>query len=470
MDYSWNLMVNLGIISIALVCATALRTRVTFLQRFLIPNALAGGAALLLFYNYIGGPVLGLDTGILGDLIFHLLNISFIAMSLRPPSGQPQTGRPVAGMANALLTQYALQTFVGFALTFVLIFTILPDLFPGFGLLLTMGFALGPAQAFTLASTWEKSFPGAGTVGLTFGAVGYLWACFGGFLLITQGVRRGWVSLAHTKGRDLLELKGGVLAREDQGPPGAELRTESEAIDSMSLHFGLILGIYLLTYLGMHLLTWLLSFLGKSGNDLASSFWGITFIFAAIAAIGARILMARMKLDHVLDHGTLNRVGGTSVDYMVAAALGAISLSVVAEYWLPILIISTVGGAITLTVVPFICSRMFDSHQFHRTLLIYGATTGTLPTGLMLLRVIDPEFETPALSDYIPGSAIVFALCIPLILTIRLPLKGYVEGDPMYHWIAFAVFGLYVIGTAVAFRWIAGKRAFQLQGSVWYRG
>ena len=125
-----------------------------------------------------------------------------------------------------------------------------------------------------------------------------------------------------------------------------------------------------------------------------------------------------MGVEHALDNGALTRIAGNSVDIMVAAAVGAISLTVVAQYWLPILIVALFGGTITFFTVIWISSRIFDDFKFHRALIIFGACTGTMPTGLALLRVIDPDFETPVAADYMYSSAITFFLVIPFILAI----------------------------------------------------
>ena len=86
MDFSWKAVIDAGLISAALVLATLIRSKVSFFQKFLIPNALTAGFILLPVYNYLL-PAVGYKVNGLGDLVYHLLNISFISMSLRssPP-------------------------------------------------------------------------------------------------------------------------------------------------------------------------------------------------------------------------------------------------------------------------------------------------------------------------------------------------------------------------------------------------
>ena len=70
-----------------------------------------------------------------------------------------------------------------------------------------------------------------------------------------------------------------------------------------------------------------------------------------------------------------------------------------------------------------------------------------MPTGLALLRILDPEFETPAAVDYMYGSGVAFVLVIPILVDIlllailllglpalwSLPLNGFAQMFPDYY-------------------------------------
>ena len=77
MSFNWTYIIHLGILSCSLLIATFIRSRVRFFQKYLIPNALTAGFILLVFYNYIA-PAIALETDFLGELVYHLLNLSFI--------------------------------------------------------------------------------------------------------------------------------------------------------------------------------------------------------------------------------------------------------------------------------------------------------------------------------------------------------------------------------------------------------
>jgi ESS family glutamate:Na+ symporter len=467
MEFEWSFFVDVGIVSIALLIATLIRAKVRFFQKFLIPNALTAGFILLIFYN-LAGPALGLGQDGLGQTVYHLLSLSFIAMMLRKTeSKRGRGGRGVLWFSVACTFQIGLQGFVGFGLTLIFVNTFLPTLFPSFGLLLPLGYALGPGQAYSIGSSWEPSgFVGAGTVGLTFAAIGFLLACFVGVFLVNYGIRHGWLKstgneIAHTDSGPGVRPRGSAL------PVGGHLTTDSDAIDTMTVNLGLVTACYLLTYLFLRFVTYLLGFAGDLGVELAVSLWGISFVFASVMALIVRNLMTALKIDHVLDNGSLTRISGTSVDLTVAAAVGAISIAVVGQYWLPLVIIAAVGAIAVTITVPWMGSRLFLNYRLHRTLIMFGAMTGTLPAGLALLRVIDPDFETPVGTDYAYSSAVVFLIVIPLVLVIGLPARAVTQDRPILIWITLAIVGAYVVIGFVLYLILAGRHRLRKAGRIW---
>jgi glutamate:Na+ symporter, ESS family len=467
-NFTWSLIIDLGIIAVALVAATYIRSRVRFFQTFLIPNALTAGFLLLPYYNYIA-PMQGLTSDSLGELVYHLLNLTFIAMILRKaPTGHKKHDGTIFATSIGTLSQYALQATLGLGITALFIHLAMPDLNPGFGLLLPLGFALGPGQAFAIGQTWESfGFEGAGSLGLSFAAMGFLWACFGGVFLMNYGIRKGWIEPEHLEKLNSRGTRSGVYHNGSEHPVGARLTTDTEAIDSFTFHIAMIFIIYLASYLFLHGFSWLLALIGPAGVQLAESLWGINFIFSALIAMVFRAVFERTGVAKVLDNLTLTRISGLSVDLMVASAVGAISLVVVMSYWLPILVISVTGGVVAFITVPWISSRMFKDHRFHRTLMIYGASTGTMPTGLSLLRAMDPEFETPVASDYMFSSGISFVLLIPLILIMNFPTLSKFNNEPRLYWITVALSIAYLLFVLVSFLLLARSRAFKRKNHVW---
>ncbi len=469
MDFSWKIIIDAGIISTALLIATFLRTKLRFLQRLMVPNALTAGFILLPVYNYLM-PALGYTQHRLGDLVYHLLSISFIAMTLRsrPPKAKGDARSSVWAMSTAIISQYAIQAFLGLMLTWVLIKTVMPGLNPAFGLTLPLGFAMGPGQAYAIGKGWEPmGFEGAGTVGLTMAALGYLWACIVGVALVNVGVKKGYLPKAAVASLTDRAMLTGVVPADAERPVGSRNTTDLEAIDPMSLHMAAVAATYLLSFLLLCGLSSLLGLAGKAGRDLATNLWGINFIFSALTAMLVRVVVDKLKVGHVLDDDGLSRISGMAVDYMVTGSLAAISLVFVGRYWLPLLTVSTLGGIIITLTVPWMCSRMFKDHRYERMIMIYGVSTGTLSTGLALLRILDPEFKTKVSSDYMLSAGMTFALMIPFILAINLPAQAGMQGSLGPFWTMVIIAACYLVYSFVAFAFEARSRTLRKPATMW---
>jgi ESS family glutamate:Na+ symporter len=468
MNFNWNFFLNGGIIATGLLIATAIRSKVRFFQRFLIPNSIIAGFLLLPMYNFVFANI-NMNTDALGELAYHLLSLSFIALTLRTPYRQKGRGRNISSTSMAILAQFGLQALIGLGLTWLFIQTFIPDLFHSFGLLLPLGFAQGPGQAFAIGEGWRIfGIEDAGTVGLTFAAVGFILASFGGIFLINYGVRHHWIKPDYIKSIKTPDVRTGVYPRGSELPVGALQTTQTEAIDSLTINVVAVLFAYMLTFLFLSGLGVVLGFIGDAGNELATNLWGISFIFAALMGMLVRKILAFMGADHILDNRTLNRVSGLSVDLMVTSSIAAISLVIVAQYWLPILLVSLAGGLMTLAVIPWMGSRVFTDHKFLRSLLIFGVSTGTLSTGLALLRVLDPEFETPVASDYTYASGMTFVLAIPFILSINFSARAYQSGDMNWFLAALGVALAYALGAFLWYFALAGKKSFAGPSKVWF--
>ena len=74
MNFSWSIFLDLGLICLALLLATFIRSKVRFFQKFLIPNALIAGFILLPFYNYLA-PRLGIGREGL-DTIYRFVDMA----------------------------------------------------------------------------------------------------------------------------------------------------------------------------------------------------------------------------------------------------------------------------------------------------------------------------------------------------------------------------------------------------------
>jgi len=450
----WALIIDFTILSVSLLAATLLRAHVRFLQRFLVPNAItAGFVGLGLVYlteNIF--PEIMPSREILGNIVYHLLAITFISIALKKRKKYLEKNSITT--AFHLTLGYAIEGFVGYTITLIFLFTIMPDIFPTFGMLFEMGFGQSSGQAYALGKQWERlGFTDGGTVGLAFGAIGFLWSCFVGIPLLNWGIRKGYVKNV----RPAMLANRGFFVR-NAGPPAGKSTTHPDVIASGSFHLAFIGSVYLLDYFFIKFIVFLLGrFGGEFSVQLGNILWAYHAFFATLLAMLIGKLLDRLNLHHILDNDTLTGISASSVDFLVTAAIMAIEIVVVMQYIVPILVICVVGGTLIMLVVFMLAKRSFDDYFFERVISIFGLLTGTVSTGLALLRVIDPEYKTPAASDLVLGSGFSLFLGFPLLLLINIPaihqtVRAYLFTD-------FAILGyiLIVFFAAVILRLIRIK-------------
>ena len=388
--FPFESMLVFGGLASMLLIGVLLRARVPFFQRFLFPSCLIGGVIGLILVNF---RVIKIAVSDLEIFAYHFFNISFISVGLTRGNDQknssPRGKAFIKGPAWMALVQgscFGLQAAVGGLL--VILFGVLGmELFPTFGFLAPLGFEEGPGQALSVGKVWEGfGFEQAATIGLTFAAIGYLFAFFVGVPIVNRGIRKGQAAYgAKALPRDLLT---GIIPSEKQTETAGKLTLHTGNVDSMAFQAALVGLVYLLTY-GFVKYTGLLL-----PPDAAKIMWGFFFVFGLLFAFCVRLLIQKFGAEHLIDPGIQRRITGWSIDFLIVATVMAIQFLVVWKYALPIFLISILNGVLTTVVVIYLGKRLWD-HNLERTAAVYGAVTGTVSCGLLLLRIADPDFKTP---------------------------------------------------------------------------
>ena len=149
----------------------------------------------------------------------------------------------------------------------------------------------------------------------------------------------------------------------------------------------------MITYLFVKTLT---SFLP---SEIAKTLWGFFFFFGMTIALAVRVLIKKIGLDYLQDIELQKRITGWSVDFLIVATIATIEIPIVLKYVFPITIIAITTGVLTLLVVMYVGKRIWENYTMERIAGIFGTVTGTVPSGLLLIRILDPHFKTPAALD-----------------------------------------------------------------------
>jgi ESS family glutamate:Na+ symporter len=125
------------------------------------------------------------------------------------------------------------------------------------------------------------------------------------------------------------------------------------------------------------------------------------------------------------------------------------------DWIVPIFAITTIAGLITVAVVVWLGrTGVFPEAPFEHTVVLYGCMSGTLPTGLTLLRMIDPELKSPAARTVVLANPPAVILAAPLLLFVMpLPVRDWPASFPGSSLLALAVAVAWGSIVAAAFWW-----------------
>ncbi|MDP8218375.1 MAG: sodium/glutamate symporter [Candidatus Theseobacter exili] len=397
---------------VVLIAGVFLRLKVSLFRRYFIPASVIGGILGLIIIQLPGDFVPYSCIAGWNKLPGILINIVFASLFLgvRLPSIKKIWGiagpQVVYGQMVAW-GQYAVG--LGLSIVIALFFVKIPAFF---GAVVPVGFEGGHGTAAGLQETFQiLGWPDGGDIALASATAGIVFAVIIGTILINWAVRRGYTEV----------LEPGVMAENNnkndifmpEKRPAAGFQTISSAsLDSLGLHLAMI-GIAV--------------FIGFIFHRLIIHFIP-SFPLFPLCMIGGMILQIFLNRfsGSLIDHNIMQRIGGTALDFLVVAAIATIRLPVVAAYLLPFVVVVAGGIAWNVFCVVYLARRLLPDAWFERAIVEMGQSMGVTATGMLLLRVVDPEAKTPAYSAFgykqllhepFMGGGLWTSLAIPLAIT-----------------------------------------------------
>ncbi|MBU2648097.1 hypothetical protein KKI24_25545 [bacterium] len=442
--FSFDLVISFGLLSLFLLVGFAARAKISFFQKYLIPSCMIGGFIGLAVLNI--APV-SLNIEQFEAFTYHFFIISFISIGLTAFAGNENTGKKtvptVRGVTRGVIwggviegITLAAQALVGCTLVFIFAF-FGTELFPTFGFFAPLGFMQGPGQALSFGKVWEGfGFENAATIGLIFASMGFLFAFFVGVPLVNWGIRK---ARGDGEKADISEivLKGFYPKNSVRESTGNQT-THSANVDSLAFQAALVGMTYLLT-IGF------VKVLNAPFSDTVSKLnWGFTFFHGLLIALFIGWLMKKFGINYLIDEGTQKRITGWSIDFLIIATIFAIKPAIVVKFIVPILVISLATGIIT-TVMLVYFGRRLPEYNVERMVLLYGTCTGTLSSGLLLLRIVDPKLDSPVAIE----AGILALGAMPFVLPSMVLINAkFLFGWEIWH--IMAVFaGILLIGLII---------------------
>ena len=411
---------------VLLVLGKVLRTLVPLLQRLYLPASVIGGLLGLLCLNQPFCRIPQEWYAYWTDIPGFLINIVFAALFIG--AKLPRLG-DVWKLAAPQFCYGQLvawgQYVIGLGLAAVLLIPVF-HVDRAFGTLLEIGFEGGHGTVGGLSATFDHfGWPVGRDLGYTTATAGMVLGIVIGMALINLAVQRGWVKNVRQFSEQSIHERRGIYPKKAQ-PPAGRQTVFSDSVDSLALHIAAIGMAVLIGYGIKILLVALNTVMPASVQNLQVLQSFPLFPLCLIGGLILQKLLISIRLDALVDHGQIQRLGGAALDFLVVAAVASIRLDFVAAYWMPLLILIVAGTLWNVFGVLFIAPRLFRDAWFERAIAEFGQSMGVTATGLLLLRTVAPENKTVAASAFgykqllhepIMGGGIWTSLALPLVIT-----------------------------------------------------
>lgn len=410
-----DFLFDLCFMSVLLFIGKIMRAKIKFLQRLYVPAALIAGLLGLFcgkfFLNII--PFSSEISSYSGILIVVLFATMFLGNKKKSSfkTMLQEVGDTFLVNGATEIVQFGFFILVGVVL--------LPLIFSGinknFGLLLPAGFVGGHGTAAAIGGFFmENGWDDATSIAQTFATIGLVGGILLGVLYINIGARKGYTKIIKSVNELPEDMLTGLVPEDKRTDVGANT-VYSLSIDSLSWHLALVLVSVGMAYL-----------INKGLKIILPQVSFPVYAIALICGVLLNFILKLLKFDDYVDKKIINHIGSSATDYLVAFGVASINIKIVIQYWVPIVVLAILGFVFVSLILFVISPRFFHNYWFERGIYIFGLSTGVMATGVILLRVTDPEFKSGVLEDF--GFAWIFLSIMDMLLVSFSPLllqNGY---------------------------------------------
>lgn len=391
MDFAWT--------GLLLLTGAFLRAKITVIQKLYIPAAVAGGFLGLLLGPEVLGRVCPVTIRWSNEV--HQYSTMLLAILFSVQFFGVRLERKMLKRASAVW-MIAVTVISAQVLTAALVTRIF-GLTEGFALLPQSGFFGGHGTPEVLGSIWDGmeywDRQEICTLGSVFATVGLLFATVGGITLINFATRQNWLMSGQKLGILEAEERTGYIEKQNRSRFMEKVVTD-QMMDPLAFHVALVLTMMLCSMGLLKVIYWCaehISFMRifKEVNEMVAALI-VSLIFSRIAM--------RTRLGDICDNDSLKRVGGTALEFVVTLSIATTDLDVIRKFGMPIILVSVLGIGVTVLLCLGLSRLWIKTNWFEHGMLMMGAYTGVLATGLMLLRIADPGLQTDASTDVVAAS------------------------------------------------------------------
>lgn len=424
-----QLLQALSLLSVLLLVGTFLRAKVKLFQSLYLPASVIGGFIGMIispeilgrFSNYSISEewikTYSLLPGILSVPIFAAIPLGmFLNENKNIKSMYPSKVLICFGLFQCASMS---QSAIGYA-TNMFFNKINPQLnmYRTFGYELSAGFAGGHG----LAAATGKLLEGFGIpqweiaqgVALTTATIGLIGGIVFGIIFINLAVRKNKTKIIK-RINDNADKSMEVGYNKDinkQNSLGRETFLSS-SIETITFHLAIIFTVCGIAYI-------VLNFVKKM--NIAGLNVLPVWTYSMIIMFALNFIIKKLNLVWMVDAKVKAKIMGTLSDFAIVSAMTSLPIKAIINYIAPITVMCILGFIITYLLVFPLNSFFFkEDYSFERAIISWGTLTGVLITGMTLLKICDPEYKSPALSEFSLGFSLMSVtglLIVPILNTV----------------------------------------------------
>lgn len=426
----YTLMQDFAIAGAFILIGQFLRAKITVFQKLFLPASLiAGIIGMALGPNGLNVIPFSADIGSYASalIMFIFVSIGLKGIKLSSKGLKGEGERAGSYVCHRLLAQ-ALQFCLPIIFSILIISRIDPKINYGFGLLVAAGFFGGHGTAASVGATFaELGWADATDLAMTSATVGMLTGVIGGLIFIHWATKKGYTQYI----KDFTFISGDLrtsLYSKENRPVAATETVSNTSLNSLCFHFSFMLIPMALGY-----------YINKTFIKPVISI--PAYIIAFVVSILMYFLLGNGEkgVYKYVDKRYFSHISGTATDFLVFFGITTTKVPVIIKYALPFGLLMLFGIGLCVFTMRILGPAMNNESWFERCLFAWGAYTGVVATGFILLRIVDPENHSKTLNDV--------AITTPLCTLVELFAWGF--GPLMLmsgqHWLFVGVYALEAI-------------------------
>jgi ESS family glutamate:Na+ symporter len=409
-----------------------------------IPEALVAGLIGLALAP--SGPLPLLPAPVMqlwADLPLVLLTLVFATLLLAKPLPKlAGLWRPVSAQVLLALT-LAFGQFLVAGLAVLLLLQPWLGVSPLMACLIEVAYEGGHGSAAAMGPSYASlGFPAGEALGLALSTVGLLASTLVGGVLVVVGRSQGWTSSWPAPAAQGNPAEAGPAPSVQAEAPAGTIAPQGPLQTLVAWAVNLALaGVAVLV--GVSLLALLRGLAGRSGGGFALVIDSLpVFPLALVGSILVRLVLERLHLDGWVSARIQGQTGTLSADLLITAATAGLDLALLRQDWLPLTVLSLAGLLWNLAVVLLLAPRILPKDWFERAVIEFGQATGVAASGLLLLRMADPDDRSEALQAFSIKQLLLQPFLAGGVITVVAPLV--ISGWGLPAWTALC-FGLVLV-------------------------